>query len=203
MPAAVSDALPQIQLPSAPPSPPDPGRPQGPGGWAWDTAPQPSSLLTPVTIYGHFQAPVVPPPALPASQAHRQALGGAQELPAHPWPCALLDARHRAEGEGQDSFRETQSQPLLPTGPETLPRRKVCLHPPCTEKRPPLKGARTPSLAPAHFQGRGVLRGPPGPVHPTQRPQAGPAHHHLPALDKEACKHITTHRPDWGSERAS
>lgn len=88
-----------------------------------------------------LSGPCRPAPALPASQEQGQALGGAQELPAHPWPNALLTAEPGAEGEGQDSFRETQSQPLLPTGPERRPGAKYASIFPGDEEQPLLKGA--------------------------------------------------------------
>ena len=67
----------------------------------------PGSLLTPVTIYGHFWAPAVPAPG-PACFPQLTGRHGAGHPPphpprawAHPWPCALLDARAQGQGGGR------------------------------------------------------------------------------------------------------
>lgn len=123
-----------------------------------------------------LSGPCRPAPALPASQEQGQALGGAQELPAHPWPNALLTAEPGAEGEGQDSFRETQSQPLLPTGPERRPGAKYASIFPGDEEQPLLKGA--PARA-----GSGLLVGAGGGCN-ARGPQAKPILHRGPGLGR-------------------
>lgn len=134
---SLPDGVPRIPL-SSPQHlpPPRQGLPQGLGGWAWcwawgPASPGPGTQLgsrlrsNPVTIYGHFQAPAVPAPDLPASQAHRQALGGAL-----PWPCALLDARAQGRGGGGRFLQRPRASLSSPWDQRTTPQRKACLRPP-------------------------------------------------------------------------
>lgn len=120
--------------------PPGPGHPQGPSGWAWDTArtiAHPSDYIW--TLSGPF-SPRPQPCLLPRHSG--QALGGCRSSqPIHGHVPSWMPGP-RAEEEGQDSFRETESQPLLPLGPEKPSQRKVCFHPPWRLRlQPPLKGA--------------------------------------------------------------
>lgn len=125
---------------------PDAGR-GGRPAWAWDTAPQPGSRLTPVTIYGHFQAPAVPAPGPACLPGTRADTGRGPGVPGP--SMAMCPPRCQGPGpRGRGKIpSETQSQPLLRG---TRDQRNKHLTEKCTsvlpepEKQPPLKGIRTP-----------------------------------------------------------
>ena len=137
-----------------------------------------------------------PPPALPASPGTRAGMGGAPpRARAHPWPCALLDARAQGQGGGRGGrFLQSpkgaslsspwdRDQHLREKYASTLPA-----DPPCRQRsRLSLKRHEPTPPCPA---GSREGASPDG-------PQAGPAHLQSPS------RSITTHWPGRGSERAS
>ena len=83
----------------------------------------PGSLLTPVTIYGHFSAPAVPAPrpACFPQLTGRRGAGPPRELgPIHGHvPSWTPGPRAKGEGEGEDSFKAPEEPASPPHGTET------------------------------------------------------------------------------------
>lgn len=140
----LSDPSPQIRLPPSG-TPSGPGCPEGPSGWAWT---QPGSQLTPVTIYGHSQAPLVPAPSPACFPGTEKAWAGPRSSrPIHGHVPSWMPGP-RATGEGQDSCRETHG------AREAVSQRSMLPSSLETEKRPPLKGL-VPLTGSCPLPGRG------------------------------------------------
>lgn len=177
-PTAVSDASQQIQHPShllprsRPPSGTQRLRQWAGLPWAGDTAPQPSSWLTPVTIYGHFQAPAAPPrPCLLPRSRGRHWAGPRSSQPIHgQMPSWLQSPGPR--GRGRIPSERPRASLCSPQGQRSGLEQSM---PPSsleTEEQPLLKGA-------CACAGSGLL---PGRGH-VERPRAGPTHHQPPSAE--------------------
>lgn len=152
MPAVVSDALPQIQLPSAPPPPPDPGLPKGPGGWAWDTAPTAPLIAHPSDYIWTLSGPCGPRPRpclLPRHTGRRWA-GPRSSRPIHGHVPSWMPGTG-PRGRGKIPSERPRASLCSPWD------QRRCLHPPCAVRSSlPLKGHA--SLAgPSPRPGRGYL----------------------------------------------
>lgn len=145
---------------------------------------------------GTFRPLRSPPPALPASQAHGQTLGGAQEFPAHPWPCALPDARAQGQGGG-GRFLQRPRASLSSVGPETRETNTS------QKSVPPSSRSLRSSLPLKGYEPLSRLGPPAGREH-LQRPRGAAC---SPSASQQGIKKllcsVTTHRPGRGSEMLS
>lgn len=167
---------------------------QGPTGWAWcwawDTARQPGSLLTPMTIYGHFQAPMVPAPG-PVCFPGTQAVTGRGPGAPSP-PMAMCPPGCQGPGpRGRGTFLQRDPEPASPPiGPETD-----------TSILPGDREAASPSL-----KGHEPITGS-GPLPRRGHLQSTPRQACSPSVSQHQIKKllcgITTYRPGQGSERVS
>ena len=198
VPAAISDASPQIQLPSARPSPraSPPSRTWGLGlmlglgasqPWAWDTAPRPAGLTAhPSDYIWALSGPCGPRPrpcCFPGTRADTGRGPGAPSPSMAMCPPGCQGPGPR--GWGKIPSERPRASLSFPWDQRPTPQRKVCLHPPWRRRSSlPLKG-HEPLTGPGPLPGRGHLH---------RAPRPGLLTFGVSAV---------THRPGWGSEGVS